>query len=317
MSQRRLCPNALFVILVWGRAVSTSMGRSSGRPGAMVRRRVARMLGVRRAGVLRVMGVRRMLGMGMLRVGPLLGMLGMRMLLWGRSVGVLLLWRVLLLWVLLLWVLLLWVLLLWVLLLRVLLLRRVLLRRVLLPQVLLRVGVLGPWVLLLLLLGRRLRVLRVRSVLLLGLLLVRVLGGSLRVLLRMRCVRVRSLLGAVWRVGVLLRLWLRVLRVRGLWLGVVGAVRVIVLVLVVVCYQLHSALRLLFKLVHQSVLFSLEGQHLLLGLLLIGGRQLQQRDVSILLTNGCQESLLFHFEDLFQLFPAFLSHVGQMSISLL
>lgn len=49
---------------------------------------------------------------------------------------------------------------------------------------------------------------------------------------------------------------------------------------------------MLFELVHQFVPLSLEGKHLLLGLLFIGGRQFQQCNVSILLTDGCQQSLL-------------------------
>lgn len=48
----------------------------------------------------------------------------------------------------------------------------------------------------------------------------------------------------------------------------------------------------LFELVHQFVPLPLEGQHLLLGLLFIGGWQFQQGNISIFLTDGCQQSLL-------------------------
>lgn len=50
-------------------------------------------------------------------------------------------------------------------------------------------------------------------------------------------------------------------------------------------------LHLLLELLHQPVLLSLQGSHLLLRLLL-GGRQLQQGDVGILLADGGQQSLL-------------------------
>lgn len=48
----------------------------------------------------------------------------------------------------------------------------------------------------------------------------------------------------------------------------------------------------LFELVHQFVPFPLEAQHLLLGLLLAGGRQFQQSNVCIFLTDGCRQRLL-------------------------
>lgn len=74
---------------------------------------------------------------------------------------------------------------------------------------------------------------------------------------------------------------------------------------------------MLFELVHEFVPFSLEGHHLLLGFLLVGGRQLQKSDISIFFTNGRQQSLLFHFQDLLKLFPTLLSHVGEVCVSLL
>lgn len=49
---------------------------------------------------------------------------------------------------------------------------------------------------------------------------------------------------------------------------------------------------LLLQLMHEAVLLSLQGHHLLLGLLLLRGRELQQGDVRVFFTNGCQQGLL-------------------------
>lgn len=57
---------------------------------------------------------------------------------------------------------------------------------------------------------------------------------------------------------------------------------------IMTCRSTH----VLFELVHQFVPLPLEGHHLLLGLLFIGGRQFQQCNISIFLADGCQQSLL-------------------------
>lgn len=49
---------------------------------------------------------------------------------------------------------------------------------------------------------------------------------------------------------------------------------------------------LLFELLHQSVFLPLQQSHLILGLLLLRGRQLQQGDVSVLLADSSQQRLL-------------------------
>ena len=49
---------------------------------------------------------------------------------------------------------------------------------------------------------------------------------------------------------------------------------------------------LLLELVHEPVFLPLQSHHLVLGFLPFGGGQFQQGDVSILLTDGCQQSLL-------------------------
>lgn len=49
---------------------------------------------------------------------------------------------------------------------------------------------------------------------------------------------------------------------------------------------------LLLELVHEPVLLPLQSHHFLLGFLAFGGRQLQQGNVGVLLTDGCQQSLL-------------------------
>lgn len=49
---------------------------------------------------------------------------------------------------------------------------------------------------------------------------------------------------------------------------------------------------LLLELLYQAVLLSAQLGHFLLRLLLLGGGQLQQSDVCILLTYGCQQCLL-------------------------
>lgn len=111
-------------------------------------------------------------------------------------------------------------------------------------------------------------------------------GGVLRVL----CVRcVLWVLRVLWVLWVLLVLRMGavgVLRLRGvsrvwvlwLWLGVgqgllwvMGSMGVVLLILIVVGDQLHPALSMLLELVHEFVALSLEGHHLLLGFLLVGG----------------------------------------------
>lgn len=67
---------------------------------------------------------------------------------------------------------------------------------------------------------------------------------------------------------------------------------------------------------HKSVLLSFQGQNFLLCLLFIRGRQLQKGNVSILFTNSSEQSLLFHLQDLLELFPTLVSEVGQVSVSL-
>lgn len=104
----------------------------------------------------------------------------------------------------------------------------------------------------------------------------------------------------------------------------------------------YKLTHMLFKLLHQSVLFALERHHFLLHLLFVGGGKLQQGDVGVLLTDGGEKSLLpaqtkgqglawqrsrnkhkkikrtfaLHVQDLLQLFASLLSQIGQVIISL-
>ena len=49
---------------------------------------------------------------------------------------------------------------------------------------------------------------------------------------------------------------------------------------------------LLFELVHEPVLLSLQGHHLIRSFLPFGGGEFQKGDVGVLLTDGCKQSLL-------------------------